>query len=159
VRHLLALSLTLAGCTYDFDEYTPRAEPATDAAAADTRSDAPLACPTDGRMFGGRCYFLLTGTRDFDQSRAACEAQSAHLATVTSAEEQVFVQAMGSGDRWIGLRKSGTEFIWITGETSSYARWGSGEPNGSGDCARIRSTNDWGDQSCRTAYSAICERE
>jgi hypothetical protein len=87
--------------------------------------------------------------------------------TITSAAEQTFVQGMSSGsNRWIGLSRPTTapptdpkSFVWVTAEAVSYTNWAATEPNGSGECARLRTSNDWADTSCTTLYGAICERE
>jgi len=69
--------------------------------------------------------------------------------------------------RWIGLSRPTTappttpsSFAWVTGEALGYQNWAATEPNGSGECVRMRNTtNDWADQTCTTDYAAICERE
>ncbi len=155
----------MIGCSYDFDEYLPSGEAITVGDAADAPADSGVACT--GSTFEGHCYFALTSESSFDSARNACSAAGAHLATITSAGEEAFVEKLRPGrDRWIGLRRpdgsdprAGGSFAWISGETTAFTKWGSGEPNDSGACARLRASNDWGDSSCATRYEAICERD
>jgi hypothetical protein len=69
--------------------------------------------------------------------------QAGHLATVTSAEENAFIEAtfspLFSPDgrtgvyAWIGLTDESQEgsFAWVTGEEYEYSNWFPGEPNNS----------------------------
>lgn len=147
---------------------------ATDAGPADTGSgdtgaidggDGGVPCTEpSSAVFGGHCYFPLA-ERNWVTARDFCVSRGAHLVTITSAEEQAFVQTMLPGeDRWIGLYRPtgpGTPpFRWVTTEAVGYTRWAMGEPNGSGSCARIRPSDQrWADQSCSQTLNAICERE
>ena len=63
-----------------------------------------------------------------------------HLATITSAEEQIFVNALLPAvlaDRshfWLGGSDAANEgtWTWVTGETFAYTNWWGGEPNNQG---------------------------
>jgi hypothetical protein len=86
--------------------------------------------------------------------------------TITSAAEQTAVSALGAAqDRWIGLsRPAGSaavasSFQWITGESSTFANWDSGEPGSVGTCVRMHADARWADGTCTTLLTAICERE
>ena len=156
---LLTLSILLAGCSYDFESYVP--VDGVDARADTSVSDTPsgTCADADGKVLNGHCYFPI-GATSWDSARVACSSLGAHLVTITSAAEESFVETIRPGtDRWLGFRKTGAEFAWITGEVAPFTKWGSGEPNASGDCARLRNSNDWGDQSCSNSEIAICERE
>ena len=57
-----------------------------------------------------------------------------HLVTITSAEEQTFVETYMSANSftkyaWIGAYSNGTNWKWITDEEYSYTNWDPGEPN------------------------------
>jgi len=112
-----------------------------------------------GKMYLGHCYFPIT-PRNFANARDACLAAGAHLVSITSAGEQTLVSSVGTGERWIGLaRFSGSSsFRWITSEPVTYTNWASGEPNGSGYCARLR-TDGWADIGCDQSFPGVCERE
>ncbi len=92
---------------------------------------------------------------------------------ITSDGEQSFVQTnyasgVGASDRWIGLSRKATDpsakasFKWSTGEAATFDNWNTGEPNGSGACARmivaVVGGGRWADRSCDQVMSAICER-
>lgn len=161
------------GCSYDFDTYLPTGADDAGIVVSDSAgdgappADAQSCSEPNGRVFEGHCYFPLTTAATFDNAQTNCAAARAHLVTITSAAEEAFVETMRAGrERWIGLRRpdgapgtTASSFAWITGESGAYAKWGRGEPNDSGACARLRSSNDWGDQSCTTSYEAICERD
>lgn len=57
-----------------------------------------------------------------------------HLATITSAEENLFIlQATGvPGATWLGGKYVGGTWQWVTNETWSYSDWGPTEPSGDG---------------------------
>lgn len=133
----------------------------------DVAPEAPTPCSeAGGALWSGHCYFPLPTARAFGAQRDACDAVGAHLATITSAEEQAVVAARGSGDRWIGLVKdpalpsAKSSFKWITGESAAaYDNWSAGDPNGGHNCARMMATGAWGDQACTNTFPAVCERE
>jgi len=143
---------------------------ASDVATSDggTTGDGGVPCTeTDGVTFGGHCYFPLSTRQSWSAADSACKAASAHLVTLGSADEQNAVQPiLVADDRWIGLdRPAGSptgdaSFAWTTGEARSYTNWGAGEPNGSGECARMKgSSGQWADVSCTSSLRSICERE
>lgn len=130
--------------------------------------ETPMVVPCtepSGKMYMGHCYFALN-PRTYLAARDFCLSLKAHLVTITSAGEQAHVETIGFNDRWIGLLRpegspsGASSFKWITGETSSYANWDFGEPNGSGLCARLKDSDGrWGDWQCSQSLPAVCERE
>lgn len=132
-------------CTYDFDSYTPS-----------------TGC--EGVAFEGRCYFVTSSALAFPAANTACEGLGAHLAAVTSAAEQTAVAPLAKTDRWIGLRRppgstnDAKLFTWVTAESTAFTKWDAGEPDGSGECARMKPNGAWADASCAAEYIAICER-
>lgn len=127
--------------------------------------DAGGPCPEGWKTFGGHCYLATTGSRSWVAQRDACAGAGAHLVTINSAEEMVFVQSLGSGERWIGMYRpesspyAATSYRWVTPETSTYRNWGMSEPNFSGQCVRMLADGKWADQRCDWNFIAICERE
>jgi hypothetical protein len=153
-------AIAVGGCTYDFDKYEPNG-------SADGGGEAVAGCSEAGsRTFGGHCYFPTPSPLSYADAKLACEAASAHLAVVTTSNEQAAIESMASGsDRWIGLsRPAGSAndvklFTWVTGEAPNYFKWDIGEPSGAGECGRMKRGGPWGDSSCASPILAICERE
>jgi hypothetical protein len=117
-------------------------------------------------VFQGHCYFPTTARTNWTAASMACQAAGAHLVTITSAEEQAAVAPIvGTQDRWIGLSRPQNSlpfagsFVWVTAEPVMYTHWAQGEPNFSGECARIQQAGTWADNSCANTTTAICERD
>jgi hypothetical protein len=132
----------------------------------DATADGTACSETRGVLFGGHCYFPLAARGSWMAASTSCQAVGAHLATIGSAEEQTAVAAIQPNqDRWIGLSRPAaslpvaTSYAWITAEPASYAHWGNGEPNFTGECVRIMQGATWADNPCTTNYYALCERE
>lgn len=152
------------------------ADAADSGTTVDAPSDAPVACTEPGaKTYNGHCYFRLETPRNWTAAEAACVAAggNTHLVAITTDGEQTFVQTnfasgVGVGDRWIGLARKATDpstkasFKWVTGEVSTFDNWNTGEPNGSGACARIIAGvvggGRWADRSCDQVMQPICER-
>jgi hypothetical protein len=120
-----------------------------------------------GIVFKGHCYFTVAAGA-WDQN--ACDAQGAHLATLTAADEQAAAATVSPGqERWIGLRRRNgsprdpTSFEWVTGEPLSYDNWANygstREPNGTGDCVRLLTAGTWADNDCSERFPVLCEHE
>lgn len=92
--------------------------------------------------------WLGQGQIDWNTANAAAsssthEGQTGYLATITSAAEQVFLNALNHAfasshghnsyyvTAWLGGNDVASEgnFEWVTGETFGYTNWASGEPN------------------------------
>jgi hypothetical protein len=147
-------------------------DPSTDAPRATDGgddSDAAIPCTEVGAVsFGGHCYFALGSTNSFAAANSACTSVRAHLVTITSSAESSAVTPISAGvDRWMGLSKNTTDpatdasYRFITGEArGAYSNWFPGEPNGSGDCVRMKAGGvQWADDGCTNLHDAICERE
>lgn len=135
-----------------------------DTRPSDTGGDAvtvdATTCTDPGAViYGGHCYFPLTNVRSWIGSRDTCALRNAHLVTISNAAEQAAVATVGTGERWIGLlRVSGVSY-WFNGDPSTYRNWLTGEPNGSGECARMIAGGTWRDTPCTDPFTAICERD
>jgi len=88
-----------------------------------TRADGtPLSVLTQGAQpFGENLYRVVKDRMPWEQARAYCEQLGAHLAVITSAQENAFLHRLvgeaGVSQAWVGRRK-GTG--WVTGERSDY---------------------------------------
>lgn len=85
----------------------------------------------------GHFYGITDSATDWFASENSAIALGGHLASVTSAPEQAFIEAnllTGSLERvpvWLGLNDSAQEgaYVWTTGEAVVYTNWSPGEPN------------------------------
>ncbi|MFM7044833.1 MAG: C-type lectin domain-containing protein [Ilumatobacteraceae bacterium] len=117
-----------------------------------------------------RCskYRLIdSGTYTWEQAAADARSRGGVLASISSLEEQICVDATGGGNsawisgtdaasegdwRWAFARKNGQ--FWLgdyDGRATGFANWGGGEPNNSGDedCAEIDlGGGQWNDSNC-----------
>jgi hypothetical protein len=147
---------------------------ATSDTAADQRSDTITGfdcAAVSGTVYQGHCYYPSPTPISWDVAKTTACAAPAHLAVITTAGEQGVVAAILPGqERWIGLRKDPgppnqeARFYWVTKEPVSFKMWdaydtGPPEPNFTGDCVRMRPTNNWGDTVCTETYGAVCEYE
>lgn len=100
-----------------------------------------------------------------------------HLANITSQAENDFINALAPGNVWLGGSDGAVEGEWrwlagpeagqqfwqggVGGSTvaGSYANWGGGEPNNSGneDTVHMRADGLWNDQPGSTAYNYVIE--
>ncbi len=82
--------------------------------------------------FNGHTYAVYNDSMTWQEAKAACEAMSGYLVTITSAEEQAFIETLlENGTKkqyWIGLISDGNQ-EWVTGEEFSYSNWDAKEPN------------------------------
>jgi hypothetical protein len=111
--------------------------PAT-AAAAWAVGFAPALTSAAPVPFGGHNYdVILNNQLSWSGAQSAANSAGGHLATITSAQEQAFVESL-LGDRnaptgayFFGLRESSTpnQFAPVNGESATFSNFASGEPN------------------------------
>lgn len=65
-------------------------------------------CPGSIWSSNDHCYWYASTGATWDAAEADCVAQGGHLASITSSAENDFVQGVGSGEFWIGLRDYAT---------------------------------------------------
>jgi hypothetical protein len=85
--------------------------------------------------FNGHSYQRFSSAMGWTAAKSFCEAKGAHLATITSQAENIFIAAnFGSNVLWLGGSDAALEgrWTWITGEAWSYSNWNDGEPNNQG---------------------------
>jgi len=87
-------------------------------------------------MYEGRIYKIFTFGQylSWFDAYAYCENLGGHLVTITSAEEQTFIENYMtslsiSSITSIGAYNDGEKWNWVTGEEFDYSNWGIGEPN------------------------------
>ena len=114
-------------------------------------------------------YQLVTrggGGLTWDQARVDAMNHSymgvqGHLVTMDSANENLYANGFGSGDRWMGIHDNGAtsaidgttlggsegNFVWVNGQPVTYTNWNGGEPNNSGgeDAGILSGGGGWND--------------
>ena len=116
----------------------------------------------------------------WEQSKNLCKQNGSKLvsmerlrAELNFLEKQSEALKMETTEYYIGLRKNGQKWIWVSDNSTleetkkGHFPWASGEPSGSGNCVKMwcQKTNPWtyvfDDVNCRV-YSSyigyICER-
>lgn len=94
--------------------------------------------PSDAISFNGHYYKVFHQQSYWSYAARTCKLLGGHLVTITSAEEQAFLNGLNAGDVWIGLRGiSDTRtktagWAWVTGEPFAFNNWSSTEPSGTG---------------------------
>lgn len=85
--------------------------------------------------FGGNQYQLFDVSMTWPEAKAYCESLGGHLATITSAEEQAYIESLmeagGKKQYWIGMQYIDRDYRWITGEPVVYTNWDWRMPDGS----------------------------
>lgn len=93
----------------------------------------------------GHTYYVLGAKSTWAEAEARAVLLGGHLATINDAAEQSFAAGLrglsGLVDPhlWIGLHDpdgdgeaengSSSQWVWVSGETSTYRNWGGSEPN------------------------------
>ena len=86
--------------------------------------------------FNGHYYQVFEpDSITWEEAKQRCEQMGGYLATITSAEEQAFVDSLiensGKNGLWLGAyrQQSDKEFVWLTGEPFQYTNWSAGQPD------------------------------
>jgi hypothetical protein len=140
-------------------------------------------CPSsEWQSFEGSCYLHVDGSWTYDQAIASCpsRAAGAHLATISSSEENAFVHAQGlNSSAWIGISSEtnynlcgcqfslifpeGPSWSWEDGSALSYENWADGEPNNldTEKCVLIQQVSgysmEWNNVDCDARFGYHCE--
>jgi cysteine-rich repeat protein len=115
----------------------------------------------------GHCYVAHENeSTTFEAASSACLAQVGHLASLTSAAEELLVRPLQQPGQlpWIGatdLAAEGT-FAWLSGEPFSHQNFIPGQPDGDGNCLHLgNAAGGWNDADCDfvgLANARLCER-
>ncbi|MDY6061204.1 MAG: DUF6273 domain-containing protein [Oscillospiraceae bacterium] len=87
----------------------------------------------DKFSFNGHTYQVLNESLSWSEAKESCEKSGGHLVTITSEEENEFVnnifKASNAKGCWIGGYLQNDEFKWVTNENFGFTDWYIGEPN------------------------------
>ena len=132
----------LIGSGGDTDSFTLDLDPGqTITIVAEPSATRPFIQWRESVGGNGHFYTLTSSAVDFATAELQANALGGHLVSITSAEEQAFIEAnFLSGDDirqiyWIGANDIAVEgdFEWTSGEPFVYSNWAEGEPNNSGE--------------------------
>jgi len=107
-----------------------------------------------------------TPSLTWEEAHKYAQRFGAHLATVRSLAENKWIDStFGVKNKWIGIndREKEGEYVWSSGEKSSFTNWNNGEPNNYGgveDYGHIGENPDgkWNDNNPNARFVGIMER-
>ncbi len=109
-------------------------------------------------------YLIVEEKCTWTEAKEKCEAMGGHLATITSAAEQQFIEQLlpGRVELWIGMHRDNNDaFYWVTGEEIDYNNWRQGEPNnygaGENSVAMCPEWNDYDENNTGNISGFVCE--
>ena len=119
--------------------------------------------------YDGRIYKIFEVSLSWFDAYTYCDEIGGHLATITSANEQQFIEtymnSQSYSDRpWIGAYSDGTKWNWVTEEKFEYTNWLSGQPNCDKGYEFFMNINEtsigvWNDANPYRILHLICEWE
>ena len=120
------------------------------------------ACDVGWSGFGNSCYKLFDQAVQFTRATDLCQNETARLVEIQSQSENSFVTSLVTSvaSAWIGYNDITWEghWTWInTGKGGNFSNWAPGNPNSSGDCAKIEKTQ-WDDVPCSSLQPFVCEK-
>lgn len=101
--------------------------------AEDLQEEVVDETPVSEGAYGEHYYEVIDKSMTWTSAKEYCENLGGHLVTITSAEEQAFIETLvcqgAKKQYWIGAYLDGDNYKWVTGEEFAYANWDASEPN------------------------------
>lgn len=90
--------------------------------------------PVASGTFNGNTYIIYDISMNWTEAEEFCESKGGHLVTITSSEEQAFIEDLmdentAKKQYWIGARYLDGGYKWVTGEDFSYSNWDYRQPD------------------------------
>ena len=121
-------------------------------------------CPFAWILFKGSCYFAsrhrYVEKSTWTDARDWCEFRGASLITVTSQEENAFLNAL-EFESWIGPHQENGQWVWTDGAEMSFTNWQTVNTKfAQGNCAMMQRYHGgkWGKRNCTTLAEIVCEK-
>lgn len=115
------------------------------------------------KEYNGHSYqIVIQDDISWSEAKQKCINMGGHLVTITSQEEQSFIENLNYDNErlWIGGYKDSSDWYWVTGEQWNYSNWGSGEPSGGGEDKAAVWPQKWNDMTDDNRWEQngfICE--
>jgi len=123
--------------------------------------------------FGTSVYQANPEPLSFFDAEDVCQAQSSHLTSVLSMEENAFIYSLGSPLQatWVGGQldhAAGSNLSWTDGSSTNFTLWMPNEPNnylGTEACVaqgllrsnRLEVASHWNDVQCASRLPYVCK--
>ncbi|XP_062856759.1 aggrecan core protein [Trichomycterus rosablanca] len=128
-------------------------------------TEAVSGCADGWEEFKGSCYIHFSERKTWESAEQHCQELDSHLVSITSQEEQDFVNNKVADYQWIGLndRDKQNEFHWTDESPMAYTNWRPNQPdnyfNHDEDCVVMvwHANGQWNDVPCNYNLPFTCK--